>query len=327
MSRQGIAVIGAGAWGTALAQSFAAAGHPVVLWARDPERAAAIGRDRENAAYLPDIELHPGITVTADLSAIGDHLRLLAVPAQHLRPILAQLPSRAGPLLITAKGIETATGLFMDEVAAEVRPEAEPVLLSGPSFAAEVARGLPTALTLACTDAGAGAALARSLGHAALRLYWTEDLRGVALGGALKNVLAIAAGIVTGRALGENARAALVTRGLAEMMRLGAGLGARPETLMGLSGLGDLLLTACSATSRNTSLGIALGQGRGLAEILGARRSVTEGVWTAAAAARLAAAAGVDAPVIAAVDAVLNQGAAIDTAIAGLLLRPARREG
>jgi glycerol-3-phosphate dehydrogenase (NAD(P)+) len=310
-----IAVIGAGAWGTALAQSFAGAGHKVVLWARDPERAAAMQDSRENAAYLPGIALHPGIVVTADLTTEG--LRVLAVPAQHLRTILGQLPSRPGPLVITAKGIETATGRFMHEVAAEARPEASPALLSGPSFAAEVARGLPTALTLACADAEAGAALARSLGHKTLRLYWSEDLRGVALGGALKNVLAIAAGIVTGRGLGENARAAL---------RLGAGLGARPETLMGLSGLGDLLLTACSATSRNTSLGIALGQGRPLAQILGERRSVTEGVWTAAAAARLAAQAGVDAPVIAAVDAVLNRGAAIDTAVAGLLLRPAKRE-
>ncbi|MGK9231112.1 NAD(P)-dependent glycerol-3-phosphate dehydrogenase [Inquilinus limosus] len=325
MSRGRIVVIGAGAWGTALAQSFAAAGHPVSLWARDPDRAAAMQDSRENAAYLPSIALHPGITVTADLAA-AEGLRVLAVPAQHLRAILERLPPRPGPLVITAKGIETATGLFMDQVAAEARPEAAPALLSGPSFAAEVARGLPTALTLACADAETGAALARSLGHKVLRLYWSEDLRGVALGGALKNVLAIAAGIVTGRGLGENARAALVTRGLAEMMRLGAGLGARPETLMGLSGLGDLLLTACSATSRNTSLGIALGQGRPLAEILGERRSVTEGVWTAAAAARLAARAGVEAPVIAAVDAVLNRGAAIDTAIAGLLLRPAKRE-
>ncbi|MGO4125667.1 NAD(P)H-dependent glycerol-3-phosphate dehydrogenase [Inquilinus sp. YAF38] len=325
MAKGRIAVIGAGAWGTALAQSFAEAGHNVVLWARDPDRAAAMQGSRENAAYLPGIALHPGIAVTADLAA-AEGLRVLAVPAQHLRPILERLPPRPGPLVITAKGIETATGRFMHEVAAEVRPGSAPALLSGPSFAAEVARGLPTALTLACADAEAGAALARSLGHKTLRLYWSEDLRGVALGGALKNVLAIAAGIVTGRGLGENARAALVTRGLAEMMRLGAGLGARPETLMGLSGLGDLLLTACSATSRNTSLGIALGQGRPLAEILGERRSVTEGVWTAAAAARLAAQAGVEAPVIAAVDAVLNRGAAIDTAIAGLLLRPAKRE-
>ncbi|MGK9164880.1 NAD(P)-dependent glycerol-3-phosphate dehydrogenase [Inquilinus limosus] len=325
MSRGRIAVIGAGAWGTALAQSFAAAGHPVTLWARDPDRAAAMQDSRENAAYLPGIALHLGITVTADLAA-SDGLRVIAVPAQHLRAILERLPPRPGPLVITAKGIETATGRFMDQVAAEARPEAAPALLSGPSFAVEVAQGLPTALTLACADAETGAALARSLGHKVLRLYWSEDLRGVALGGALKNVLAIAAGIVTGRGLGENARAALVTRGLAEMMRLGAGLGARPETLMGLSGLGDLLLTACSATSRNTSLGIALGQGRSLPEILGTRRSVTEGVWTAAAAARLAAEAGVEAPVIATVDAVLNRGAAIDTAIAGLLLRPARRE-
>lgn len=325
MSRR-VAVIGAGAWGTALAQSFAGAGHPVTLWARDPDRAKAMQDGRENAAYLPGIALHPGITVTADLAAIGADLRVLAVPAQHLRAILERLSPRTGPLVITAKGIETATGLFMDQVAAETRPEAAPVLLSGPSFAGEVARGLPTALTLACADAEVGAALARSLGHKALRLYWSEDLRGAALGGALKNVLAIASGIVTGRGLGENARAALVTRGLAEMMRLGAGLGAQPETLMGLSGLGDLLLTASSATSRNTSLGIALGQGQGLAEILGARRSVTEGVWTAAAAARLAAGVGVEAPVIAAVDAVLNHGAAIDAAIAGLLLRPAKRE-
>lgn len=325
MTKGRIAVIGAGAWGTALAQSFAGAGHKVVLWARDPERAAAMQDSRENAVYLPGTALHPGITVTADLAA-AEGLRVLAVPAQHLRTILGQLAPRPGPLVITAKGIETATGRFMHEVAAEARPEATPALLSGPSFAAEVARGLPTALTLACADAEAGAALARSLGHKALRLYWSEDLRGVALGGALKNVLAIAAGIVTGRGLGENARAALVTRGLAELARLGAGLGARPETLMGLSGLGDLLLTACSATSRNTSLGIALGQGKPLAEILGERRSVTEGVWTAAAAARLAAQAGIEAPVTAAVDAVLNRGAAIDTAIAGLLLRPAKRE-
>jgi glycerol-3-phosphate dehydrogenase (NAD(P)+) len=320
MSRR-VAVIGAGAWGTALAQSFAAAGHPVTLWARDPERAAAIRDARENAAYLPGIGLHPGIAVTADLAAIGGDLRLLAVPAQHLRAILQRLPPRPGPLLITAKGIETATGRFMDQVAAEIRPEAAPVLLSGPSFAEEVARGLPTALTLACADAEAGATLARGLGHRTLRLYWTEDLRGVALGGALKNVLAIAAGIVVGRNLGASALAALTTRGFSELARFGRASGARTETLSGLSGLGDLLLSCSTAQSRNFALGIALG--RGEAAPAG---KLAEGAFTAPVLVELAAAGNVDMPVSQAVAAILDGRLTIDAAIEGLLTRPFRAE-
>jgi glycerol-3-phosphate dehydrogenase (NAD(P)+) len=321
----GIAVIGAGAWGTALAQSLAGAGHAVTLWCRDAGHACLIAGARRNDRRLPGIALHCGIAVTADPEATHAAIRIVAVPAQHLRTVLAALPVSDGACVVTAKGIEAASGRFVHEIALESAGGAV-ALLSGPSFAGEVARGLPTALTLATADAALGRSLALTLGHPALRLYWTDDVRGVALGGALKNVLAIAAGIVIGRGLGENARAALLTRGLAELMRLGAALGARPETLFGLSGLGDLMLTANSLTSRNTALGAALGRGEALADLVDGTRGVAEGVWTAAAAARLADRLGVDAPIVRAVAAVVAGNSSIEAMVDSLLRRPQRPE-
>lgn len=323
MSR--IAVLGAGAWGTALAQLLAAAGHRTVLWARDPALAAEMARTRVNARYLPGVPLDPRLSIASGHPGLAAEIRVAAVPAQHLRALLARLPGDA-PLVVTAKGIETAAGRFMDEVAAEALPDAPFALLSGPSFAEEVVRGLPAAVTLACRDAELGETLARTLAERHFRIYWTDDVRGVALGGALKNVLAIAAGVVSGRGLGENARAALVTRGLAEMMRLGAALGARPDTLMGLSGLGDLMLTAVSGKSRNTGLGVALGRGGRAADILSHGRGVAEGAYTAAAAVRLARTHGVELPISTAVDAVLSGTLTIDEAIVALLDRPPKAE-
>ena len=322
-----IGVIGGGAWGTALAQAAVRAGRRVVLWARNPDVVSAIGARHENPIYLPGIPLDPAITATTDLARVAAADALLIVtPAQHVRELCRRLPATPPPLVICAKGFETASGALLSEVAAAERPDAALAVLSGPSFAAEVAGGLPTAVTLGCADAALGEALVQALGSRTFRPYWSDDLLGVQIGGAVKNVLAIAAGIVMGRGLGDNARAALITRGLAELMRLGAAMGARRETLMGLSGLGDLMLTCTSLASRNASLGHALGQGRTLAEVLAGRRSVSEGVYTAAAVVRLAADHGVEAPVAAGVDAVLRGAADISTAIAALLDRPFKAE-
>jgi glycerol-3-phosphate dehydrogenase (NAD(P)+) len=324
-----IAIIGAGAWGTALAIVCRRAGHDVRLWARRPEQAAAIAAAGENAAYLPGIPLDPGIRPTADLAAAveGAGLVLLVTPAQHTRGQAGRLPAGPAPIVICAKGLETATSCLMTEVVGASHPGRLLAVLSGPTFAAEVARGLPTALTLAAADDEAGPRLAHALAAPGFRPYWTQDVVGVQLGGAMKNVLAIAAGVVMGRGLGENARAALITRGVAELRRLAAAAGAREETATGLSGLGDLLLTATSLASRNTSLGHALGRGESLQAVLAGRRSVTEGVHTAAAIVRLAARLGVDAPVSAAVDAVVSRSADIDETVTALLDRPLRREG
>jgi glycerol-3-phosphate dehydrogenase (NAD(P)+) len=234
---------------------------------------------------------------------------------------------RAGqPLIVVAKGIEQTTGRFLSEITAATVPEMTPAVLSGPSFAADVARGLPAALTIACRDERLGRTLAERLGGRQFRLYWTDDIVGVELGGALKNVLAIAAGIVEGKGLGASAHAAIVTRGFSEMRRFGLAFGARPETLMGLSGLGDLVLTCGSVQSRNMSLGRALGQGERLHVVLGARLSVTEGVFTAAAVARIAAERYIDMPITEAVHAVLEGRLSVDDAIAGLLRRPFKAE-
>ena len=324
---QKIAVIGGGAWGTALAQAARRAGRDTVLWARDPEVVGAIRDRRENPLYLPGIALDPEIVATDDLAAAkaADAL-LLVTPAQHLREMCRRLADVERPLVICSKGFETATGALMSEIVAAECPKAPISVLSGPSFAAEVARGQPTAITLACADKALGEVLVRALGSRTFRPYWSGDVLGVQIGGAVKNVLAIAAGVVLGRALGENARAALVTRGLAELMRLGAAMGARPETLMGLSGLGDLMLTCTSLASRNSSLGFALGQGKTLDEVLAGRRSVSEGVHTAGAVVRLAADHRVDAPISAAVDAVLKGAAGIDESVLALLARPFKAE-
>ena len=322
-----IAVVGGGAWGTALAQAACRAGRDTVLWARNRDVVRSVNERQENPLYLPDVALDPAIYATEDLDqAKAADALLLVTPAQHLREVCRRLSDVERPLVICAKGFETASGALMSQVAAAECPQAPIAVLSGPSFAAEVARGQPTAVTLACADEGLGEALVQALGSTTFRPYWSDDVLGAQIGGAVKNVLAIAAGVVMGRALGENARAALVTRGLAELMRLGAAMGARPETLMGLSGLGDLMLTCTSLESRNSSLGFALGQGKTLDEVLAGRRSVSEGVYTAGAVVRLAAEHGVEAPIAAAVDAVLRGASGIDESVLALLARPFKAE-
>ncbi|WP_375458634.1 NAD(P)H-dependent glycerol-3-phosphate dehydrogenase [uncultured Enterovirga sp.] len=323
-----VAVVGAGAWGTALANAAALAGRRVLLWMRDPEMAAALAASRENARRLPGILLHPSVEPTADATRLGEaDATLLVVPAQVVRQVCGEIESRlrpGSPLVGCAKGIERGTGLFMSEVVAEMRP-GEPVgILSGPSFAPDVARGLPTAVTLACRDAVLAAQLAASLSGPSLRVYHGSDLRGVEIGGAAKNVLAIAAGIVAGRGLGESARAALVARGFAELMRFAAALGGRPETLMGLSGLGDLVLTCGSAQSRNFAFGIDLG--RGLAPAAAGGGRLAEGVFTADALIGLARASGVEMPIAEAVAAMLSGQLSVDEAFAALMTRPLRSE-
>ena len=327
---QRIGIIGAGAWGTALAQTALRAGREVVLWAREPALVETINRDHENPDYLPGVALGPELRATGDLAeATAADSVLLVTPAQHLRetagalePHLAETVS----IVVCAKGIEQRSGALMTEVVAETLPGRPRAVLSGPTFAAEVARGLPTAVTLAAEDAVLGAALVVALGSSRFRPYLSDDPIGAEIGGAVKNVIAIACGIVAGRGLGENARAALITRGLAEVARLGRAKGGRAETFMGLSGLGDLTLTCSGMQSRNYSLGVALGQGRRLADILAERRTVAEGVFSAEAVTALAAGLEVDMPISAAVDAVLNRGADLDATIAGLLARPFRAE-
>jgi glycerol-3-phosphate dehydrogenase (NAD(P)+) len=326
-----VGVIGAGAWGTAIALAALRAGRETVLWARNPDTVEAMGRERENSRYLPGIPLPPALDLTADLAEVARaDAVMLVTPAQHLRTACARLEPllRPGtPVVLCAKGIELSTGCLMSE-AAEASLPASPVgVLSGPTFAAEVAKGLPTAVTLAIRDQELGARIVETLGSRSFRPYLSDDVMGAQVGGAVKNVLAIACGIILGRRLGDNARAALITRGLAEISRLGLALGARPETLMGLSGLGDLTLTCTSLQSRNTSLGTALGEGRTLAEVMGERHSVAEGVHTSAALGELARRHGVEMPICRAVDAILNRGADIDETIASLMARPFRIEG
>jgi len=323
-------IIGGGAWGTALGLVALRAGRDPLLWAREPEVVAAINSRHENPLFLPGAVLDPRLKATSELAeAAGRDLLLLAVPAQHLRAIAGALAPHlkpGTPVVICAKGIEERTGALLSEVVAEALPQAPVALLSGPTFAAEVTAGFPTAITLAASDAALGQRVIQSLGSRAFRPYYTDDVPGAQIGGAVKNVIAIACGIVVGRKLGDNARAALITRGLAEMARLALAKGGRAETLMGLSGLGDLTLTCTSLQSRNHSLGVALGEGKPLADILAARRSVAEGVTSASAAAALAQRLGIEMPIVAAVDAILHRGAAIDVAIESLLSRPFRSE-
>jgi len=314
-----IGIVGAGAWGTALAVTIGRAGRKPVLWAHEPE----------NAAYLPGIRLD-GITATGDLAeAAASEAVLLVVPSQFLRPVCRQLAPhlRPGcPVVVCAKGIETGSLAAMSELVAEELPSAPLAVLSGPTFAIEVARGLPTAITLACADQALGQQLVEAVGTPTFRPYLTDDVIGAELGGAVKNVLAIGCGVVEGRGLGDNARAALITRGLAELVRLAVAKGGRAETCMGLSGLGDLILTASSPQSRNYSLGTALGQGQSLEAILAARRSVTEGVASAASVIGLAERLGVEMPICSAVEGMLHRGIPVDETIRGLLARPFKAE-
>lgn len=331
MRLDSVGVIGGGAWGTALAQTLRLAGRDVLLWARETEVVDDVNARHVNASFLPGVPLDSGLRATTQLAEIAHADAILMVaPAQHVRTVASELKlhlKSGQPVVNCAKGIERTTGKLMGQVLAETVPDALLAALSGPSFAADVARGLPTALTIACDREDIGRALAEALGYRHFRLYWSSDRLGVEIGGAVKNVLAIAAGIVAGKSLGASAHAALVARGFAELRRFGAALGAEAETLMGLSGLGDLILTCGSPQSRNMSLGRALGEGRALDEILGARRAVTEGVWTAAAVVKIARARGVEMPIAEAVHAIVEGQARVDDAIAALLSRPFKAEG
>jgi glycerol-3-phosphate dehydrogenase (NAD(P)+) len=328
MSFDKIAVIGAGAWGVALANVITRTSRSVTLVARDAPSATVIGEQRESPR-LPGIKLHEQVRVTTANADITSHdAILLAVPAQQLRAALAMVAPRLAdgtPMIACAKGIERVTHRFMTEVIAEQAPSALPAILSGPSFATDVARGLPTAVTLAAADDAIAAALAQALGSTTFRPYHTTDVRGVEIGGAAKNVLAIAAGIVSGRGLGASAAAALTTRGFAELFRFGDAFGARPETLTGLSGLGDLILSCESAQSRNFSLGVALGQGQSPRAAQSGK--LAEGAFTAPVLLEMAKEKGVEMPIASAVAAILDQTLDVDTAIENLLTRPFRAEG
>jgi glycerol-3-phosphate dehydrogenase (NAD(P)+) len=319
-----IAVLGAGAWGTALALTCARAGRTVTLWEHDAANAEQLARRRESL-FLPGVRIDDGITLTRDLAqaAVAQAI-LLVVPAQAVRAVataLAPAIAAGTPVVVCAKGIERGTKTFVTEVIAQWAPNAVPAILSGPSFAADVARGMPTAVTLAANDGVLAQALAQAIGSASFRPYHSTDVRGVEIGGAAKNVLAIAAGIVHGRALGASAAAALTTRGFAELVRFGKAYGARPETMMGLSGLGDLLLTCSSPQSRNFSLGVALAK----AERPSAK--LAEGAFTAPVLLEMARERSVDMPISSAVAALLDETMSVDEAIESLLTRPFKAEG
>jgi glycerol-3-phosphate dehydrogenase (NAD(P)+) len=324
-----IGIIGGGAWGTALSLVVRRTGHEAVIWAREPEIVAAINERHQNPQFLPGVRLDPEIRATSDIAeAAESDAVLLTAPAQFLRATAREVAAAAPgmPAVICAKGIERGTCALMSEIVAEVMPRSPIAALSGPTFAREVAMGLPTAVTLACADAALGEKLAGYLGSRRFRVYLSDDVVGAEVGGAVKNVLAIACGITMGRELGENARAAILTRGLAEMMRLGSAKGAKITTMMGLSGFGDLSLTCNSEQSRNTSLGVLLGRGIALEDALKRSAGVSEGVTSAEAVRDLAAKLNVDMPICHAVDAIVNRGADIDAVIAELLDRPVKDE-
>lgn len=325
MNIEKIGVLGAGAWGTALALAAQRAGRQTTLWTRRPEHAETMSRTRENTDYLPGIALPSGLKVTsAPAEAIsGADALLLVIPAQHMRGALASFDIPAGiPLISAAKGIELSTDKTMSAVLQELLPDNPAATLSGPSFASETAAGKPTAVTLAAEDRDLALKLVEALGTDTFRLYASTDVAGTEVGGAVKNVLAIAAGIVSGMGMGENARAALITRGLAEATRFAIALGGKTETLMGLSGLGDVMLSCSSTSSRNFSLGRRLGMGERLEDILGSSQSVVEGVHTAAALIRRARALSVEMPIAEGVDAVLNRRIDLGTVVNELLSRP-----
>ena len=327
---QRIGIIGAGAWGTALATVARRAGRDVVIRAHEPEVINAINGQHANANFLPGVPLDPGIRATADFAeAAGADAVLLATPAQFTRPTVASIAAhmRAGtPLVICAKGIEQSTGKLLSEVVFETAPDLAIAVLSGPTFADEVARGLPTAVTLACGNRDTAIALVDALGTPTFRPYASGDVVGAQIGGAVKNVIAIACGIVDGRGLGQNARAATIARGLAEITRFAEALDVDPRTLMGLSGLGDLTLTCTSVASRNYAVGKALGEGATPDDVMSDRRTVAEGVFTAPAVLTRAKALGVELPICAAIDTILHHNGDIDATIGDVLARPFRPE-
>ncbi|MBC7492195.1 MAG: NAD(P)-dependent glycerol-3-phosphate dehydrogenase [Novosphingobium sp.] len=328
MSGAAIGVVGAGAWGTALAQMLASDGREVLLWAREAELVEAVNRDHRNPLFLPSAVLSPVIRATGDLGELAVlPILLMVTPAQHLGVTLRALPGFAGDLVLCAKGIEAGTGRLMADVARDAAPAAQLAVLSGPTFAHEVAAGLPTAVTLACQHGEAQwQRLSDAIARPQFRPYYSDDMIGTEIGGAVKNVLAIACGVVDGLRLGQNARAALIGRGFAEMQRFGLALGAQAETLAGLSGLGDLVLTCSSTASRNYSLGKALGEGASAASVMADRTTVAEGAFTAPVLAELARKRGVSMPIVDAVQALLAGTMPAAEMVLALLSRPLRAE-
>ena len=326
-----IGIIGAGAWGTALAQSLADSGREVLMWARESEVVDAINNTHENSVFLPDVPLNKTIRATDSISQIaGCDTLLIVTPAQYMRNSLSALKgeiSEGKPVVICSKGIEIETGQLMSQVAEEEVPNATIAILTGPTFASGISRGLPSAVTIAAHDKDVAQEIREGLASKTLRPYITDDVIGAQIGGAVKNVIAIACGVLYGQKLGESAKAALLTRGLAEMSRLATAMGARKSTLMGMCGVGDLMLTASSMQSRNFSLGVQLGEGRTISEIMMERKAVTEGVHTAKALVKMAQRQAVDMPICEAVNACVNEDMSIEDAITALLDRPLRPEG
>jgi glycerol-3-phosphate dehydrogenase (NAD(P)+) len=321
-------IIGGGAWGTALAQVASDGGRETLLWAMEPEIVEVINGAHENPMFLPGVALNERIRATSDIAALGQCDALLVVtPSQHMRAVLERAPAHGKPLVLCGKGIEERTGQLLHLVAREVCPDSQIAILSGPTFAHEVARGLPTAVTLAAEDLSLAERLRERIARPTFRIYVSDDVAGAEIGGAVKNVLAIACGVVEGKGLGQNARAALIARGFAEMQRFGLASGAQRETLAGLSGLGDLVLTCSSTSSRNYSLGLGIGEGRSAAELLSNRMTIAEGAFTAPVLARISREKGIDMPIVNAVDALIADRTDVDQVLDELLSRPPRQEG
>ena len=322
-----IGIVGGGAWGTALAQVAATGGRETLLWALEGDVVDTVNKRHENSTFLSGVPLSPAIRATGNLADLNDcDAWLVVTPAQHMRSVLEATPDCDKPLILCSKGIEEKSGEMLHRVAKQCCPGARVAVLSGPTFAHEVAKGLPTAVTLAAEDSALAEQLRDRIAQPTFRIYISDDVAGAEIGGAVKNVLAIACGVVEGKGLGQNARAALIGRGFAEMTRFGLAYGARRETLTGLSGLGDLVLTCSSTSSRNYSLGKGLGEGRSAAELLADRRTVAEGAFTAPVLARLAREKGIDMPIVDAVDALIAGRATIDEVLGALLSRPPRAE-
>ncbi len=323
-----LGILGAGAWGTALAQLLASDGSEVLLWAFEPELVEEINLHRRNSRYLPSAHLAPSIRATGEIAELARcEMLLLVTPAQHTARVLARFPRFPRDLVLCNKGIEAGSGRLMADVARDAAPQAEIAVLSGPTFAHEVAAGLPTAVTLACSGGEPQwERLSEAIARPSFRPYFSDDLTGAEIGGAVKNVLAIACGVVEGLGMGQNARAALIARGYAEMQRFGEALGARRDTLAGLCGLGDLVLTCSSTASRNFSLGKALGEGQSAAALMSGRHTVAEGAFTAPVLVKRAAALGIAMPIAEAVEQLLAGAPAREIA-SGLLSRPLRAEG
>ncbi|MBK62401.1 MAG: glycerol-3-phosphate dehydrogenase [Altererythrobacter sp.] len=322
-----VGVLGAGAWGTALAQMVASDGSDVLLWAREAALVDEINSGRTNATYLPSARLTESIRATDDLAAMAKlDVLLVVTPAQHMGSVLEAMPAHPQDLILCSKGIEAGTGRLMNQVARDTAPGSDIAVLSGPTFAHEVAAGLPAAVTLACGGRQAQwKRISPAIARQTFRPYYSDDVTGAEIGGAVKNVLAIACGVVDGLQLGQNARAALIARGYAEMLRFGEEKGAKAETLTGLCGLGDLVLTCSSTSSRNFSLGKALGEGKSAADLMADRRTVAEGAHTAPVLVELAARHGIAMPIVTAVYDLLR-GDNPREVVQGLLARPLKAE-